>query len=144
MPENAVPDAKQTNEGFANTSDSGAEERTDSQTRWQVNAKRTYDVYQQLDLELSREHQKNLSSITAQSQKELAAINNLTVQALQNAIAFTNKVNVDASDNAIALRAQVQKHSDIAADGMWTDQLNPVERGAGNEDLAALFRGVTD
>jgi hypothetical protein len=67
------------------------------------------------------------------SERELASINNVTLQALQNAVTVTHKANVDAADNVVSTRAQALKHSDVAMDGLWTDQLNPVTRGAGND-----------
>lgn len=118
---------------FSGTYQRDAEETSDSQTAWQVNRKRTYDVHQTLDLPVFVQAQRYFEASAAQTQKELAAINNLTVQALQNAIAFTNKVNTDSADNVASTRAQVLKHADVAADCLWTDQLNPVTRGAGND-----------
>jgi hypothetical protein len=128
LPDTKVPD---TQEDFENRSQENAEEGSDSQTAWEVNRKRTYDAYQHPDLEGIRSAQRFFESSAAQLQRELASINNVTLQALQNAVTVTHKANVDAADNVVSTRAQVLKHADVAADGLWTDELNPVMRGSG-------------
>ncbi len=129
-----IPDAKvqDTQEDFENRSQENAEEGSDSQTAWEVNRKRTYDVYQHAEMEAIHDARQFLSGVRSQTQKELSAINNLTLQALNNAVTTVHKINTDAADNVASTRAQVLKHADVAMDGLWTDQLNPVERGAGN------------
>ena len=130
LPDTQVPD---TQEDFENLSQTNAQERSDSQTAWEVNRKRTYDAYLHPDLEGIRLGQRYFESSAAQLQKELASINNVTLQHLQNAVSVTHKVNTDAADNVNSTRAQVLKHADVAADALWTDELNPVTRGAGND-----------
>lgn len=95
---------------FSNDSLRNAAEQTDSQTAWEVNRKRTYDVYQDLDIQAAR-----------QRQSEIAQLNNVALQALQNSVETANMVG-----------KQAVKHADVAADALWTDELNPVVRGAGD------------
>jgi len=129
LPDTKVPDTQET---FENRSQENAEEASDSQTAWEVNRKRTYDAYQHPDLDGIRSAQRFFETSAAQLQRELASINNVTLQALQNAVTVTHKANVDAADNVASTRAQVLKHADVAADALWTDELNPVARGAGD------------
>src|SRR5579872_4251331 len=88
------------NEDFIDSEDVNAAETTEAQGMRNLNRKRTYDAYQHPDLEGIRSTQRFFESSAAQLQKELASINNVTLQALQNAVTFTNKVNMDAADNA--------------------------------------------
>jgi|SRR5579872_516611 len=129
IPDTKVPD---TQEDFENRSQENAQEGSDSQAAWEVNRKRTYDLYQFQEVAEIIEARKLLSSAFHQSQKDLAALNNLTIQALSNNLTTIHKINTDAAEAAVSTRAQVLKHADVAMDGLWTDQLNPVERGAGN------------
>lgn len=69
-----------------------------------LNAKRTYDVYQDLDLQTAR-----------QAAIEQSRLNQIAAQALQNAVETANMVG-----------KQAVKHADVAADAMW----NPVQQGA--------------
>jgi hypothetical protein len=106
-PDTRVPDRQ---EDFENESQRNAAEQTDSQTAWEVNRKRTYDVYQDLDIQAARAAHK-LSD----------KLDNIAVQALQNAVETANMVG-----------KQAIRHSDVACDALWTDELNPVTRGEGN------------
>jgi hypothetical protein len=105
-----VPDARDANQDFANDQDKMAAEQTDSQTAWEVNRKRTYDVYQDFDVQAVRHFHNNAAKLDA-----------LSIQAMQNAIETANMVG-----------KQAVKHADVAADALWTDELNPVVRGAGD------------
>ena len=107
LPDTQIPD---TQENFENLSQGNAQERSDSQTAWEVNRKRTYDVYQSFDVESFR-----------QSQRLAEKLDNIAVQALQNAVETSNMVG-----------KQAIKHADVAADALWTDELNPVSHGAEN------------
>ena len=75
-----------------------------------ANMKRTYDSYQNLEFE----------TIRANSRLQ-EKLDNVAVQALQNAVETANMVG-----------KQAVKHADVAADALWTDELNPVVRGAGD------------
>ncbi|MBZ5621449.1 MAG: hypothetical protein LAQ69_22395 [Acidobacteriia bacterium] len=130
LPDTKVPDTQET---FENRSQENAEEASDSQTAWEVNRKRSYDAYQHPDLDGIRNAQRFFETSAAQLQRELAAVNNITLQHLTNSVQITHKINADASDNVASTRAQVLKHADVAADALWTDELNPVTRGAGND-----------
>ena len=107
FPDTKVPD---TQEDFENLSQKNAGEQTDSQTAWEVNRKRTYDVYQDFDVQAVR-----------QFHNTAAKLDNISIQALQNAVETANMVG-----------KQAIKHADVAADALWTDELNPVTKGAGN------------
>lgn len=93
---------------FSNDSERNAAEQTDSQTAWEVNRKRTYDVYQSFDIESFR-----------QAQRLAEKLDNLAVQALQNSVETANMVG-----------KQSIRHADVAADALWTDELNPTMHGA--------------
>ncbi len=75
-----------------------------------ANAKRTYDAYQDLDLVAAR-----------RSQLQFDQLQNIALQALQNSVETSNMV-----------AKQAIRHADVAADALWTDELNPVTRGAGS------------
>lgn len=70
-----------------------------------ANKKRTYDVYQDLDIQAVR-----------RGSVEVARLDNIGAQALQNAVETANMV-----------AKQYLRHSDLAADSFW----NPVSAGAG-------------
>ncbi len=129
-----VPDSKvlDTQEEFENQSQRNANEQSDSQTAWEVNRKRTYDAYQHPDLAGIQQNQRFIEQSSANLQAQLAAINNVSLQALQNAVKVSDKIHIDAANDVIAERAASRKVADMAADGMWTDQMNPVTRGAGD------------
>ncbi len=75
-----------------------------------ANAKRTYDAYQDLDLVAAR-----------RSQLQFDQLQNVALQALQNSVETSNMV-----------AKQAIRHADVAADALWTDELNPITRGAGS------------
>lgn len=75
-----------------------------------LNGKRTYDAYQDLDLQIAR-----------RSQLQFDQIQNVALQALQNSVETANMV-----------AKQAVRHADVAADALWTDELNPITRGAGS------------
>lgn len=95
---------------FSNDSERNAAEQTDSQTAWEVNRKRTYDEYQDIALTSARRSQVNFDQL-----------NNVALQALTNSVETANMIG-----------KQAVKHADVAADALWTDELNPVVRGAGD------------
>jgi hypothetical protein len=105
LPDTQVPD---TQEDFENESQRNAGEQTDSQTAWEVNRKRTYDVYQDFDVQAVRANQRTLDRYEM-----------LGVQAMQNAIETANMCG-----------KQAIRHADVAADALWTDELNPTMHGA--------------
>lgn len=93
---------------FSNDSERNAGEQTDSQTAWEVNRKRTYDVYQDFDIQAVR-----------QAHATATKLDNIAVQALQNSVETANMV-----------AKQAIRHADVAADALWTDELNPTMHGA--------------
>ena len=98
LPDTQVPD---TQEFFENNSQVNSSNLT-------LNAKRTFDEYQDLALTSAR-----------RSQAEYDALKQVSLQALQNAVETANMVG-----------KQAVKHADVAADALWTDELNPEQRGA--------------
>lgn len=110
MADGSIPDSKvqDTQEDFENLSQTNAGERSEGQTAWNVNRKRTYDVYQDFDVQALRGFHRNIERL------EL-----LGIQAMQNAIETANMVG-----------KQAIRHSDVAADALWTDELNPTMHGA--------------
>lgn len=109
------PDTKvqDTQEDFENESQLNAAEQSDSQGVRNLNRKRTYDAYQDLDLSLARKLD-----------------NAFAIHAL-NVVDSGKQLNTHLVSNLAAIHAQVLKHADVAMDGLWTDELNPVARGAG-------------
>ena len=55
------------------------------------------------------------------SQLQFDQIQNVALQALQNSVETANMV-----------AKQAVRHADVAADALWTDELNPITRGAGS------------
>ncbi len=100
LPDTQVPD---TQEFFENQSEVNAMQSA-------LNAKRTFDEYQDLALTSAR-----------RSQVSFDQLNNVALQALQNSV-----------DTANMVSKQAVRHADVAADALWTDELNPVTRAAGN------------
>ena len=116
MPEVATPNQAErefetgTDESFKNANATGSEAHNENQRVTYANIKRTYDVYQDLDIQAAR-----------QSMVEQTRLNQIASQALQNAVETANMVG-----------KQAIRHADVAADALWTDELNPVTRGAGS------------
>jgi hypothetical protein len=112
MPEVATPNQAErefetgTDEAFKNANATGGATHNENQRVTYANIKRTYDVYQDLDIQAAR-----------QAQIEQTRLNQIAAQALQNAVETANFVS-----------KQAVRHSDIAIDAQW----NPVEQGSGN------------
>lgn len=102
LPDTSVPD---TQEDFENNSQVNSAETTESQGMRNLNRKRTYDLYQDLDVARTRQ----LDTIFATHLAETLASSRSTADM--------------AAKQAI-------KHADVAADGLWTDELNPTMHGA--------------
>ncbi|MCC6366834.1 MAG: hypothetical protein IT165_25210 [Bryobacterales bacterium] len=90
-----------------------------------ANAKRTYDEYQHAGLEHIRNNQRLFDQAASNLQTQLASINNITTQHLQNAVAAAHQINQNAIETANMTAKQAVKHADVAADAMW----NPVQQG---------------
>lgn len=86
---------------FDNNSQVNSAETTEAQGMRNLNRKRTYDAYQDLDLALTRK----LDDIFA--------------------IHLSNTV-----DTANSVAKQAIRHADVACDALWTDELNPTMHGA--------------
>ena len=98
LPDTQVPD---TQEDFENNSQVNAAETTEAQGMRNLNRKRTYDVYQDLDISQAR----RLDAIFANH--------------LANTVSTADMV-----------AKQALRHADVAADALWTDELNPAMHGA--------------
>lgn len=125
------------------------------------NMKRTYDAYQHAELAGINRGQTFFESAVAQLQANLAQVNQLTLQHIQNAIQLSHQATQNAlvtTDNTakntsvtVDMTAkQAVKHADVAADALW----NPVQQGSGDNltagsipanratDVAAAATGV--
>ncbi|MEN6537170.1 MAG: hypothetical protein ABFD89_26170 [Bryobacteraceae bacterium] len=111
MPEVATPNQAErefetgTDEAFKNANATGTATHNENQRVTYANIKRTYDVYQDLDIQAAR-----------QAQIEQTRLNQIASQALQNAVETANMV----SKRSIEL-------NNLAHDSFW----NPVASGAG-------------
>ena len=100
MPEAATPNQGErefetgTDESFKNANATGSEAHNENQRVTYANIKRTYDVYQDLDIQAAR-----------QSLIEQTRLNQIASQALQNAVETANMVG-----------KQAIRHADVAAD----------------------------
>ena len=111
MPEVATPNQAErefetgTDEAFKNANATGTATHNENQRVTYANIKRTYDVYQDLDIQAAR-----------QAQIEQTRLNQIASQALQNAVETANMV----GKRSIEL-------NNLAHDSFW----NPVASGAG-------------
>jgi hypothetical protein len=81
----------------------------DANTRsWDTNLKRTYDEYQDLALTSARRSQVNFDQL-----------NNVALQALQNAVTVANEVANQTVKHTSDTDAQKVRHADIAIEGQW-------------------------
>jgi hypothetical protein len=123
MPEVATPNQAErefetgTDESFKNTSATSGAAHSENQRVTFANIKRTFDVYQDLDIQAAR-----------QALTEQTRLNQIASQALQNAVETANLVS-----------KQAVRHGDIAIDGQW----NPVQQGAG-DTLTARAVSIDD
>lgn len=85
-----------------------------------ANMKRTYDAYQDLDLNHAR------------------ALNNVALQALQNAVTVANSVNNQTVKHTSDVDAQKVRHADIAIENQWESG----SEVSGEAVLAALAAAV--
>jgi hypothetical protein len=123
MPEVATPNQAErefetgADESFKNASATGGAAHNENQRVTFANIKRTYDVYQDLDVQAAR-----------QALTEQTRLNQIAAQALQNAVETANMVG-----------KQAVRHGDIAIDGQW----NPIQQGAG-DTLTARAVSIDD
>ena len=106
-------DGTATTAEFRNASQENADEDSSDQGIRNLNRKRTYDVYQDLDTSLGRE------------------LNHAFAVHALNIIGNSDKLSNALIGHIKDVDAQIVKHADVAMDGLWTDELNPVARGAG-------------
>ena len=105
MPKVATPNQGErefetgTDEAFKNANATGSAAHNENQRVTYSNIKRTYDMYQDLDIQPAR-----------QGLIEQTRLNQIANQALQNAVETANMVG-----------KQAIRHADIAADALWTD-----------------------
>lgn len=96
-------DVDSASDDFSNTDQVNAGDLTEQIAMIRMNKKRTADLYQDLDISQARRLDAIFSTHLA------------------------NTVNT-----ADMISKQAIRHSDVAADALWTDELNPVVRGAGD------------
>jgi hypothetical protein len=84
---------------------------------WFANIKRTYDEYQSESLESIRRNRSHVDQVLSDAQKHKNNVDNVALQALQNAVETANMVGKNA-----------MRHSEVAADANWSE----VEAGAAN------------
>lgn len=130
MPEVATP-----NQGEREFETGADEFFKDQSEKNALNAKRTFDEYQDTALTIIRQNQRVFEQSSAQLQAQLSAINNVTLQALQNAVTISNQVNQNAAESANMTAKQAVKHADIAADSLW----NPVQQGAADTLTGGVY-----
>ena len=87
-----------------------------------ANMKRTYDAYQDLDLNHAR------------------ALNNVALQALQNAVTVANAVNNQTVKHTSDTDAQKVRHADIAIENQWESSAEV----SGEAVIAALAAAVAE
>jgi hypothetical protein len=89
------------------------------------NQKRTMDEYQKISLEHSQNAQQAFQQATMNLQGQLAQLNAVTLQAIQNSVVVTAEAHQNAVETANMTGKQAVKHADLAADALW----NPVQAG---------------
>lgn len=100
------------------------------------NQKRTYDEYQEAGLTAIKQNQRVFEQSAAQLQTQLAQLNNISMQHLQNGVTIANEVNSNTLEVSNKTNNRAGRHEDVAIDGHW----NPVQQGAGD---AMTARAVT-
>ncbi len=99
----------------------GTQERS-----WDANVKRTYDEYQDVALSAARRSQEHYDQLVQQQQTRFAELNQLSTQAIQNAVETANMV-----------AKQAVRHGDLSIDKQWN--LEPSEAAAQAQVLPSLF-----
>jgi hypothetical protein len=77
-----------------------------------LNAKRTFDEYQDAGLESIKRNQRVIEQAQTQLQSNLSSINNVSLQLLQNAVENANVLGKKVAEN-------VGKSGDVATDRIW-------------------------
>ena len=91
-----------------------------------LNAKRTYDEYQDVALTEARRSQTHLDEALVQARRHAEEIHNVTLQLLQNAVETANMVS-----------KQTIRHADFAIDQQWN--LEPHEAAAEAQVLPSFY-----
>jgi hypothetical protein len=94
---------------------------------WFANIKRTYDEYQHLSLTGS-----------VRSQIVFDQLNNVALQALQNAVETANLVGKNAADSANLCNKQAIAHRDVAINEEWEDDNEEMIQAIVARILAAM------
>lgn len=122
MPEVGTPNQAErefetgSDETFKGAAGAGTEAHRENQRNLYANIKRTYDAYQDFDVQAVR-----------QFHTTSGRINQIAEQALQNAVTTSNLANQQVLRYFEAVQQQYLRHSDLAGDSFW----NPVSAGAG-------------
>lgn len=101
-----------------------------------LNAKRTYDEYQESGLTAIKQNQRVFENAAAELQKQLTSLNNITMQHLQNGVTVAHQVNSNTLECSNKTNNRAGRADDIATDNEW----NPVQQGAGD---ALTIRAVS-
>ncbi|HJW11302.1 MAG TPA: hypothetical protein VJ598_05935 [Albitalea sp.] len=117
--------------------ESEIEEELQSAKAWTTNLKavtdlfiatmvRSFSEYQNESLESARRNRGHVDESTIAARKHAEDVNNVALQALQNAVKAADLATTNALVDINATAAQRIRHADLAIDGQW----NPVQQGA--------------
>lgn len=101
-----------------------------------LNAKRTYDEYQDAGLAAIKQNQRVFEQSAANLQSQLAQLNNITLQHLQNAVSNANLINSNVAEASNKTNNRAGRADDVATDNLW----NPIQQGAAD---ATLVRAIS-
>lgn len=101
-------------------------------TAWNTNNKRTYDVYQELELEQARQHMAHLSRL-----------NMMAEQSLQNAVSLSNRVSNDAAGFSAQVNTQSLNNQSVAASEIWS-RLESSDLAESVEEGELIQKGILD
>jgi hypothetical protein len=98
---------------------------------WFSNQKRTFDAYQQAEMEQLRLQNQYLQKVLSDAGQQNNVLQNIVAQALQSAVTTSDMVAKNALETANMIGKQSVRHGDIAIDNEW----NPVQQSAGDSML---------
>jgi hypothetical protein len=84
-----------------------------------ANVKRTYDEFQQESLESIRRNRSYVDGVLNDAKNHSNNLNNVAIQALQNAVENANFKAKNCLDTANLINKQAAAHRDIAIDNEW-------------------------
>lgn len=111
---------KQTERSFETQKDErSAEEQLNAKELFLSNQKRTFDEFQDLSLESARRNRTYVDEVLQDSRNHSNNLNNVALQALQNAVENANFKAKNILDSANLCNKQAVAHRDIAIDREW-------------------------